>query len=356
VIYGSGGYEPSSIAIADVNGDGKPDLVVSNNCADSTCATDGTVAVLLGNGDGTFQAAVTYDSGGMETDSVAVADLNGDGKPDLVAANFCSNATNCSNFGPGSVSVLLGNGDGTFQTAVAYAAGGEAIFIAAEDVNGDGKPDVVIASCAGPGFGCAPGSVGVLLGNGDGTLQTVVNYPSGGDDPESLSLADVNGDGKLDAVVENEFSLSSLHGGSTIGVLLGNGDGTFQTAVAYDIGGVGGEATVADVNGDGKPDVVVTERAGSCTSSSTVAVLLGNGDGTFQPEVDFCSGGSGYGPSSVAVDRCERGRRVRRGCGEQFNGRRAHQYRHNGSTFSNEPQFRATGAGDKQFATNGHLD
>jgi hypothetical protein len=123
VTYGSGGVGPSSIAIGDVNGDGKPDLVVANSCADSTCATDGSVAVLLGNGDGTFQAAVTYDSGGMQTDSVAVADMNGDGKPDLVLANLCSNTTDCENFGPGSVSVLLGNGDGTFQAAVTYNAG-----------------------------------------------------------------------------------------------------------------------------------------------------------------------------------------------------------------------------------------
>ncbi len=300
VTYGTGGLGTTSVAVADVNGDGKPDLVAANFCAGPTCGTDGSVAVLLGNGDGTFQTAVVYDSGGMQADSVAVADMNGDGKPDVVVANFCSNSTNCTNNGPGSVSVLLGNGDGTFQTAVAYDSGGETTFVAVGDLNGDSKPDVIVASCPGPVFACAPGSVGVLLGNGDGTLQTVVNYSSGADDPESLAIADVNGDGKLDVLVSNQLSLPSLHGPSAVGVLLGNGDGTFQTPVVYDINGLGVTVlAVADVNGDGKADVVVTEQGGSCSNGSTAAVLLGHGDGTFQSELDFCTGGS-IG-SSVAV-------------------------------------------------------
>ena len=89
VTYGSGGYSPSSVAVADVNGDGKPDLVVANSCLGQNCDTNGSVGVLLGNGDGTFQTAVTYGSGGEATSSVAVADVNGDGKPDMVVANRC---------------------------------------------------------------------------------------------------------------------------------------------------------------------------------------------------------------------------------------------------------------------------
>ena len=87
VTYDSGGYEAQSVAVADVNGDGKPDLVVANLCASSDCTNGGVVGVLLGNGDGTFQAAVSYGSGGQDAESVAVADVNGDGKPDLVVAN-----------------------------------------------------------------------------------------------------------------------------------------------------------------------------------------------------------------------------------------------------------------------------
>ena len=107
---------------------------------------NGTVGVLLGNGDGTFQTAVTYGSGGYYADSVAVADVNGDGKPDLVVANACASSSNCAN--GGSVGVLLGNGDGTFQAAVTYGSGGqyEPDSVAVADVNGDGKPDLLVAN------------------------------------------------------------------------------------------------------------------------------------------------------------------------------------------------------------------
>jgi FG-GAP-like repeat/FG-GAP repeat len=301
VTYDSGGFDAISIAVADVNGDGKPDLVVVNECTSTPfCLGDGLVAVLLGNGDGTFKTAVTYDSGANGALSVAIADMNGDGKPDLVVTN-CSTTTNCANFGPGSVAVLLGNGDGTFQPAVVYPTGGDPGSVVVGDLKGDGKLDVVVAQCAGPRSSCEPGEVSVLLGNGDGTLQPPVNYSSGADAPGPTTLADVNGDGKLDIVVSNTFSPPNLHGNGAVGVLLGNGDGTFQTAVPYDLNGLGGALAVADVNGDGKPDVVVTVEVGSCTSSSTLAVLLGNGDGTFQPEVDFCSAGTPNETNDIAV-------------------------------------------------------
>ena len=128
------------MAVADVNGDGKPDLLVTNEC--SSGCTNGSVSVLLGNGDGTFQTAVSYGSGGEYALSVAVADVNGDGKPDMLVANDC--ASGCTN---GLVSVLLGNGDGTFQTAVSYSSGGvDAWAVAVGDMNGDGKPDLVVAN------------------------------------------------------------------------------------------------------------------------------------------------------------------------------------------------------------------
>src|SRR5208283_4389884 len=108
----------NSIAEADVNGDGKPDLLVADEYAIGNCC-GGAVGVLLGNGDGTFQTAVNYSSGGYAAASIAVADVNGDGKPDLLAANQCATSSNCNN---GSVAVLLGNGDGTFQAAVSYSS------------------------------------------------------------------------------------------------------------------------------------------------------------------------------------------------------------------------------------------
>lgn len=156
---------------------------------DSACnngkslSADGVVSVLLGDGDGTFQTAVTYDSGAGETSGVAIADVNGDGKPDLVIASVCGSGSDCSY---SSVGVLLGNGDGTFKPAVTYRSVGHQFsstqvpLIAAGDLNGDGKVDLVVtAQCAGPGF-CTGGTVGVLIGNGDGTFQPAAIYASGG--------------------------------------------------------------------------------------------------------------------------------------------------------------------------------
>jgi hypothetical protein len=297
VTYASGN-EPSSVAVADVNGDGKPDLVVVNYVVGNGNGS-GSVGVLLGNGDGTFQTAVTYGSGGYEAVSVAVADVNGDGKPDIVVGNSIAS----DNPNQGSVGVLLGNGDGTFQTAVTYGSGGYYFpSVAVADVNGDGKPDLVVANCSqGGGCGGSSGNgvVGVLLGNGDGTFQTAVAYGSGGLEASSVAVADVNRDGKPDIVVAN-VCVNDDNCAGTVAVLLGNGDGTFQTAVTYGSGGYeAGSVVVADVNGDGKPDIVVLSVCAIGSSCGVVGVLLGNGDGTFQTAVTYGSGG--YGASSVAV-------------------------------------------------------
>jgi hypothetical protein len=300
VSYGSGGYNARSVAVADVNGDGRPDVIVANYCADIKCTSSGTVGVLLGNGDGTFQPAATFGAGGYSTLSVAALDVNGDGKPDLLVANGCgATSQNCS--GDGVVGVLLGNGDGTFQAAVSYDSGGQyAYAIAVADVNGDGKPDLLVANWSSS-------SVGVLLGNGDGTFQASVTYDSGGQLTASIAAADVNGDGKLDVIVGNQCPSGSscdLAKDGSVSVLLGNGDGTFQTAMPYDAGGQGAlSVAVADLNGDGNADIVVANCSGSsCVDGSgngTAVVLLGNGDGTFQEGVPYDSGGDDA--SSVAV-------------------------------------------------------
>ena len=275
-----------ALAAADLNGDGRMDLVVANPCGGyGECAySDGAVGVLLGNGDGTFQPAVLYDSGGPMPTSVAIADVNGDGIPDIVVANDWQYPF--SNWF-GTVAVLLGNGDGTFQPALVYGSdGADATSVAVADVNGDGIPDIVVANSCGTNSNGCPGDgvVGVLLGNGDGTFNPAVTYDSGGTDATSVAIADLKGDGIPDIVVANFGSTDR------VSVLLGNGDGTFQPAVTYNSGGQAWAVAVADVNGDGKPDLVLAVAPSS--GKASVAILLGNGDGTFQPAVTYGTGAS----------------------------------------------------------------
>lgn len=281
VIYPSGGQTDDAVAVADVNGDGKLDLLIANQNASCNGCSGGGVGVLLGNGDGTFQSPVSYGTGVYNAYSLAVADLNGDGKPDLVATGSCITNTNCVS----SIEVLLGNGDGTFKAAVNYSSGGETAYsVAVADVNGDGKPDIIVANSCATGSTCIDGTVAVLLGNGDGTFRAAVSYGSGGQYATSVAVGDVNNDGKPDLVVANYYTGSSNSTGS-IGVLLGNGDGTFQPAVSYASGGVGDNSVaVADVNGDGRLDLLAVNQGATVGSSNgTLGVLLGNGDGTFQP-------------------------------------------------------------------------
>jgi hypothetical protein len=297
VIYDSLGRYADSVAIGDLNGDGKPDLVVANACP---CGDGvGPISVLLGNGDGTFQPAIGYDPGGEESFSVAIGDVNGDGKPDLIVATLCGPDV-CLEPYPGGVSVLLGNGDGTFQPAVSYSSGGYTrgdtrAFVVIRDVNGDGKPDLIVSSECQSADNCnsptGPGGVTVLLGNGDSTFQPAVSYSSGGWNATSVAVADVNGDGKLDLVVSN-FCLSGTNcygdepGG--ISVLLGNGDGTFQPPVSFSSGGnFGYWVAIGDVNGDSHPDLVVVNGCGNIRCTANLAVFLGNGDGTFQHPVVY---------------------------------------------------------------------
>jgi hypothetical protein len=290
VAYDSGGYTATSVVVGDINGDGKLDLVVGNRCADSGCQSGhGSVGVMLGNGDGTFRSAIAYDSGGAPNpffdEGVVIADLNGDHKPDIVVANACGDFS-CSY--DGTVGVLLGNGDGTFQPVVIYRSGGsDPGSVVVADVDGDGRSDLLVTNACGDAN--CDGTVGVLLGNGNGTFKAATIYSSGGALPKSMVVADVNHDGKPDLIVANLQS-------HDVGVLLGNGNGTFQTALSYDSGG--GQANsvaVADVNGDGTIDLLV------CNAQDTVGVLLGNGDGTFQPAVTYSSDPPGSKPGGAVA-------------------------------------------------------
>ena len=271
VTYRSGPC-PYSVAVGDVNGDGIPDLVVANWTESGYCLRklgNGGVSVLLGNGDGTFQAPVTYSSGGYGAWQVAIADVNGDGKPDLIVVNDSDSGDG----GNGNVSILLGNGDGTFQAPVSYdSGGGGAVSLAVADLNGDGFPDVAVVNEFGSGSGS--GTVGVLLNNGDGTFQAAVSYSSGGSLASEVAIGDLSGDGYPDLVVTN-------YEDGTVGVLLNNGDGTFQAAVVYATGGWAQSVAIGDLRSDGKLDLVVSE------GSEILDVLLGNGDGTFQRPVFY---------------------------------------------------------------------
>ena len=296
VNYGSGGTGAVSVTTADLKGDRKSDLVVTNECDSDADCLNGTVSVLAGKGDGTFQAAVSYSSNALYPNSVAVADVNGDGRPDLLVGSSCYD-NGCA---VGAVGLLLGKDDGTFRAALNYGSGGQdANSIAAADLNRNGKIDLVVVSECLNEPDCPSGAVSVLLGNGHGNFANAVTYGSGGSDPHSVAVADVNGDGKPDLVVANVFGISAETGG--IGVLLGNGNGTFRPAMSLDSGAVNAVSVkIADVNRDGIPDLVVANECNltDCTSG-VVSVLLGNGNGTFRPAVNYGSGGQ-YA-SSVAV-------------------------------------------------------
>jgi hypothetical protein len=256
-----------ALAVADFSGDGKPDVLQQGT---------GTLLVLLGNGDGTFQSPITTPTAlGMLID-VATADLRGDGKPDVLALY------------DNSLVVFLGKGDGTFAADVSYPVGNSSFgtLINLGDFNGDHNIDVAV-SLAG---GAVAGSVVVLLGNGDGTFQPG-KTSTGAYTPASAVAGDFNSDGKLDLIVYDKGACFGNCSPSSTLLLLGNGDGTFQPPATAFSGG--GSLATADLNGDGKLDLVV--------ASSLIQIYLGSGNGTFTNPYNYEPNNGSFSGSGLAV-------------------------------------------------------
>ena len=259
------GAGPWQVASGDFNGDGKTDLAVANGTAN-------TVSVLLGNGNGTFQAKVDYPTGTLPF-GVAVGDFNGDGKQDLVTVSGSDN----------SVSILLGAGNGTFGAKADFATGTNPYAVAMGDVNGDGKPDVVTANNSD--------TVSVLLNTAAGALgfATHADYPTGAG-TYCVAIGDLNGDGRPDLATANFTA-------GTASVLLGTGGGAFSAKTDYPAGAGPVGVAIGDVNGDGKADLAVANN-----TASTASVLLGDGSGALGAKSDFATGDRPFWVSIADLD------------------------------------------------------
>jgi hypothetical protein len=295
------GSSPSSVAVGDFNGDGVPDLAVTNS-GSYPYQRDGSISILLGTGDGGFISAPTIPAGDTPA-AVAIADFNGDGTSDLVIVNngyFVDDGGDYI-FVPGFTSRLfLGNGDGTFQSGAVLLVEASPSSVAVGDFNGDGVPDLAVAN-AGSSAYHRDGSISVLLGTGDGGF-TAARTIAAGDSPAAIAIADFNGDGTSDLVVVNYgYWVPDPYGygglvfvpDTTSRLFLGNGDGTFRSGVVLEVGGAPIFVAVGDFNSDGMPDLAVAN-----SYSKNISVLLGNGDGSFEEARSFAAAGA---PTSMAV-------------------------------------------------------
>ena len=232
------------VAVADVNGDSKQDLLI---------LSDSGLFVSLGNGLGGFGPVTEYDAG-VGSQVIAVGDFNGDGQPDVATSDFAN------------VAILLNNGQGVFSAPTFFTAGTQPEGLAVWDFNGDGNLDLAVAN-----FGS--GNVSILLGDGTGSFGAPLNSVTGSG-PLGVVAGDFDGDGKLDLATADYASMD-------VRILTGDGQGHFIAGNSYPVGGNTGRVVTADFNGDGKLDLAVNVY--NVTPNNRVAIFLGNGNGSFTP-------------------------------------------------------------------------